>query len=142
GRSTGARARLFPADPASGASIRELLRMSRRNIGLALGEGAAQALHRWDPQSLERRVARVRTDNKLDRHEWLRCEGRLIKTDALDHHQGHDLIGCQDVAWDVAGAGIEFPLTGDEPERLVAATGLPIDRQLLGFYSIVYCSCR
>jgi hypothetical protein len=85
----------------------------------------------------------VRTDNKLDRREWLRGEdGRLIKTDALDHHQGHDLIGCQDAAWDVAGAMIEFALSGAEVERLVAETGLHMDRQLLEFCTVAYCSFR
>lgn len=34
-----------------------------------------------------------------------------MKTDALDHNASHDLIGCQDVAWDIAGACVEFDLS-------------------------------
>lgn len=144
GRYIGTRARLFPADGASGASIEELLTMCRRNISLALGESAARPLNGWNPGSLE---ARVRTDNKLDREKWLRtADGRLLKADALDHHCGHDLVGCQDLAWDIAGASIEFNLGPDECRRLIRtserASGRKVDRGLLGFYLIGYSAFR
>jgi hypothetical protein len=85
----------------------------------------------------------VRTDNKLDRREWLRSrDGRLLKTDALDHHQAHDLIGCQSVEWDVAGAITEFALEFGQTGRLIAATGLPIDASLLAFFRIAYPAFR
>jgi hypothetical protein len=143
GRYIGARARLFPAAEESGAGVDELLTMCRRNISLAFGETACRALDRFDARALQQRVRRVRTDNKLDRHEWLRSlGGRLIKTDALDHHQGHDLIGCQDLAWDVAGAGVEFGLTPEETARLIDATGSMIDGELLDFCRIAYASFR
>jgi hypothetical protein len=89
------------------------------------------------------RVHRIRTDNKLDRNEWLRLrDGRVLKTDALDHHQGHDLIGCQDVAWDVAGAIVEFGLGPREADRLISASGLSVDPDLLAFSQIAYCVFR
>jgi len=88
-------------------------------------------------------VRRVRTDNKLDREEWLRlADGRLIKTDALDHHRGHDLIGCQDAAWDTAGAIAEFDLDDAQARRLIAASDLPIHAALLAFYRIAYAAFR
>ncbi|MFL6721352.1 MAG: hypothetical protein ACJ8FT_06060 [Sphingomonas sp.] len=143
GRYIGARARLFPADDRSGASIEELRTMCRRNISLALGGHAARAAERFDVEALSRSVRPVRTDNKLDRCEWLRVDdGRLVKVDALDHHHGHDLIGCQDAAWDVAGAAVEFGLTAAETDGLIAATGLKVDRELLEFCRIAYCSFR
>lgn len=143
GRYIGTRARLFPAPPGSGASVAELMQMCRRNIALALGERAAWAVDRFDEQALSRCDSRVRTDNKLDREEWLRLpDGRLVKTDALDHHQGHDLIGCQDPAWDVAGAIVEFGLDAAQADRLIAAAGLTIDRQLLAFDRLAYCAFR
>src|SRR5206468_5416318 len=118
GRYLGARARLFPADAGSGATVDELIAMCRRNISLAFGEEVAGRLPPWDTVTLSARVARVRTDNKLDRTEWLRAPGgRLLKTDGLDHHQAHDLIGCQDIAWDVAGAITEFDLDDSETAR-------------------------
>jgi hypothetical protein len=143
GRYIGARARLFPAEHAGGASIEELLSMSRHNIALALGPDAARMLDQFDADLLAPRVHRVRTDNKLDRHEWLRLrDGRVLKTDAVDHHQAHDLIGCQDVAWDIACAIVEFGLDPCEADRLVAASGLSIDPELLAFSQVAYCAFR
>jgi hypothetical protein len=147
GRYIGARARLFPAGEDSGASIAELLTMCRRNIGLALGDDHGRALGTWDVRSLRQRVRRVRTDNKLDAEEWLRLpNGRLLKADAVDHHQAHDLVGCQDLAWDVAGAISEFALAEDEARRLIAsseqASGRSLDPSLLDFYRIAYAAFR
>ncbi|WP_431268207.1 hypothetical protein [Dankookia sp. P2] len=48
----------------------------------------------------------------------------------MDHHAAHDLIGCQDIAWDVAGAMVELGL---DPV-------LPVDRGLLGFLLPCYCA--
>jgi hypothetical protein len=82
----------------------------------------------------------------LDRIEWLRLPDRLLKTDALDHHQAHDLIGCQDIAWDVAGAVIEFELDAGEADGLTHATehasGRHVDPELLQFYCICYLAFR
>lgn len=143
GRYLGARARLFPADEESGASIDELLTMCRRNITLALGSDACSRLDRFDASWLQACVRRVRTDNKLDRNQWL-ClgDGRLVKTGAVDHHKGHDLVGCQDIAWDVAGASIEFELTAEETARLIACTGCDVNPALLEFCAIAYSSFR
>jgi len=41
-----------------------------------------------------------------------------LKTDAVDHHAGHDLVRCQDIAWDFAGAAIEFELSASERETM------------------------
>jgi hypothetical protein len=140
GRYIGARARLFPAGNARGATIEELLTMCRRNFSVALG---AELPGSWDPAALSHRITRVRTDNKLDRCEWLRMrDGRLLKCDALDHHQGHDLIGCQDAAWDVAGAIVEFDVEANETERLIGPTNHSLDRELLEFYRMAYCCFR
>jgi hypothetical protein len=145
-RYLGVRARLFPAAAGSGASIRKLAKMVGRNVSLTLGGDAAARLEpsAEELDRLERRVVRVRTDNKLDHHEWRRMpDGRLLKTDALDHHQSHDLIGCQDLAWDVAGAICELDLPSEE---LIAPTeeaaGRVTDPQLLGFYRIAYPAFR
>jgi hypothetical protein len=136
----GARARLFPAEGESGASVPELFEMIRRNVGLALG---LEVGCRWNLDMLDGRVRRVRTDNKLDRKEWLRLpDGRLIKCDALDHHHDHDLIGCQDPGWDLAGAMVEFDLPRGALEALVAAAQLPRDCGDVLFYELAYCAFR
>jgi len=145
GRYIGARARLFPAGPGSGATLLELLEMTRRNVSLALGGGAASSIDRIaeNIRALAQRVVPVRTDNKLTPHEWLRTsDGRLIKTDGLDHHQGHDLIGCQDVAWDIAGAAVEFDLDTLETKRLIDSAQCRADPELLGFCRLAYLAFR
>jgi hypothetical protein len=52
----------------------------------------------------------VRLDARMQPYEWLRTEGGYIKTDAFDHHDDHFLPGCQDIAWDLAGASVEMEL--------------------------------
>jgi hypothetical protein len=143
GRYIGARARLFPAEPSGGATMDELLTMCRRNISLAFGDAGARALAQVTLKAQSPRTRRVRTDNKLDRAKWIRlANGKLLKTDALDHHQAHDLIGCQSIEWDVAGAVTEFDLNADESARLIAATGQAIDFDLLHSYRIAYVAFR
>lgn len=142
------RAKLLPSPSGSGASIQELLRMTRRNISVEFGDELARSVAHWDARvaDLERRILRVRTDNKLERHEWLRApSGRLLKTDALDHHQSHDLIGCQDVAWDVTGAIVEFDLDQNGSRAFVEAieqSAVGVDRELVAFYRVAYLAFR
>ncbi|MGK6317066.1 hypothetical protein [Neorhizobium sp. DT-125] len=120
GRYLGFRARHLPA-PGGGASIHDLCHMAAFNIGEAATPETAEKLRRLigSPNRFRGRLRRVDTDNRLHPWEWLlTADGRLIKTDALDHNAAHDLVGCQDIAWDVAGAGVEFELTGEERNRL------------------------
>jgi hypothetical protein len=145
----GTRAKLFPVASGSGASVGKLIEMARRNVSIEFGDAAATCLEKWKTRAheLDRAIVRVRTDNKLDRHEWLRTEsGELIKADALDHHQAHDLIGCQDMAWDVAGAMIEFDVGQVDHDCFVEwvqhDSGRTIDRELLRFYRIAYLAFR
>jgi len=145
----GTRARLLPATSGSGATVDELVTMMRRNISLEFGDELARAVDPWSARAadLQRRIVRVRTDNKLDRKEWLRSgAGALIKTDALDHHQAHDLVGCQDVAWDVAGAMIEIDVSQNESAAFIAAVenaaGREVDLDLLRFYRVAYLAFR
>ncbi|WP_426756515.1 hypothetical protein [Myxococcus sp. Y35] len=106
-----------------GASTRELWEMARYNTEAALGRQVAQALHVWMPRlgALERMVRRTVTDNRMHAWEWLVLPGgRLLKADAVDHHRGTDLVGCQDLAWDLAGAAVELSLDDAEVAALCA----------------------
>jgi hypothetical protein len=134
----GLRARALEAEDAAGASCVDLAGMAVHNTRLALGDAAATALESrlGGADWLEARVRRVRTDNRLQLWEWLVTDdGRLVKADALDHCAAHDLVGCQDIAWDVAAAVVEFDLTAGEQEQLCAhvesASGEPVRRDLL-----------
>lgn len=134
-------ARGLPRAPrVAGASPASLLDMARHNAGAALGADAAAALERWR-ERLPRLAAGLRpvaTDGRLQACEWLVVpDGRLLKTDGVDHHAGHDLIGCQDVAWDVAGAAVELDLDPDERARVARAAGRR-DEEVLGFHEDCY----
>ncbi|TPG53368.1 hypothetical protein EAH89_16595 [Roseomonas nepalensis] len=120
------RAHHLPAGEAEGAPLAALWEMARHNTAEALGEDAAAGLDAWKPRlpALAARGRRVRTDNRLHAWEWLVLPGgRLLKADAVDHAAAHDLVGCQDIAWDVAGAAVELDLSMEERERLRALAG-------------------
>jgi hypothetical protein len=139
------RARRFPADRNDGASLCELIRMLRANTAEALGEATAIRLERRiaDEANAVARTRPVNIDGRLHRWEWLETDGGdLVKTDAIDHSRQHDLIGCQDPCWDIAGAKLEFELTQRETDRLVQAVAArldgTIDRHLLTVFAACY----
>lgn len=144
-RYLGFRRRRFPAEAGEGASLSALWDMARHNAALALGDAPAAALDPWKPRlpALESQVHRVRTDNRLHAWEWLvRPDGSLLKTDAVDHAAAHDLIGCQDIAWDVAGACVELGLDAAERRQLCAGleqeAGVAVAPELLAFLEPCY----
>jgi hypothetical protein len=142
----GFRARHFAvAGGACGALPGRLLEMARHNTAQSLGHAWAARLDRWGARLawLTEQRQPVETDNKLHAWEWLvPPEGGLLKADALDHHEAHDLIGCQDIAWDVAGATVELALTSQEQavlvQRVTQAGGRRVDPELLAFYLPCY----
>jgi len=139
-RYLGFRARRMPAGAAEGASLGTLWEMARHNAAEALGDATAGRLDAWRPRlpGLERLVRRVWTDNRMQPWEWLVLPGGgLLKADAADHAAAHDLVGCQDIAWDVAGAAVELGLTRAERDRLRAGMG-GVDAALLRFMSACY----
>ncbi|MDB4963842.1 MAG: hypothetical protein JWP01_3841 [Myxococcales bacterium] len=134
---------LITAEP--GASLPKLLEMARHNTTLALGARTAAAFDRFAPRlaSLARSVRAIEIDGRLHVWEWLvRADGSLVKTDALDHHAAHDLVGCQDLTWDLAGAGYELEMSHHEQHRLAstvaAITGRAHDPELLRFMRLCY----
>jgi hypothetical protein len=139
------RARRFPADRSDGASLCELVRMLRANTGEALGEPTAIRLERriTDEANAVTRVRPINIDGRLHSWEWLETAGGgLVKTDAVDHSRQHDLIGCQDPCWDIAGAKLEFQLTQREVDRLIQAISARldggVDRHLLAVFDACY----
>ncbi|MBX6744012.1 MAG: hypothetical protein IRY87_18405 [Acetobacteraceae bacterium] len=142
----GFRARSFPAAPERGASLLRLWEMARHNTEEALGPDLARRFDRWAPAELARLAVRlnpVETDNRLHAWEWLVLpDGRILKCDATDHHAAHDLVGCQDIAWDVAGAVVELDLPDAASARLRAlverGSGRTIDPRLLALLMPCY----
>jgi hypothetical protein len=140
GRYLGLRALAFPAEAEDGASLEDLAVMTRVNVAALKGQAAADAL---PAPPIKAKPKPIHVDGRLHRWEWITTrDERLIKTDALDHSCGHDLVGCQDVAWDVAGARVELELDEAEVERLCAAVAgvcdRPVDKDLLAFFDLAY----
>ncbi|MFZ5676391.1 MAG: hypothetical protein ACOZAM_25810 [Pseudomonadota bacterium] len=119
---------LGPSD--GGASLERLCEMAQQNTREVLG---AERGERLEPliggaHRLQHLIAPICVDGRLHAWEWLREGPNLIKTDAVDHCRGHDLVGGQDVLWDVAGALVEYDLTGSELSMLRKALGRQSDR--------------
>lgn len=132
------------AVPRTGASLADLHAMATANAREAIGIGAL-ALEKWLGKlaELERSVVPIEIDGRMHAWEWLvRIDGTIVKTDAVDHHASHDLVGCQDVAWDLAGAQVELCFESHEVEhasRIIAdIAGRAPDPGLVAFYRVCY----
>lgn len=138
------RAGRFPAGPdRQGASPASLLEMAEFNASQALGDGA-ERLRAWRQRlpELSALARPVLTDNRMHAWEWLVTpEGEILKSDALDHHAGNDLVGAQDSAWDLAGAILELDLSEEERGCLLeslARRGVRTSPVQLAFYTSTY----
>jgi len=57
----------------------------------------------------------VIADGRMQPHEWLLTkEGRLLKTDSGSHGDDHFFPGATDIAWDLAGAMVEWRMTEEQ----------------------------
>lgn len=54
----------------------------------------------------------VLVDGRMQPHEWILAH-RIFKTDSVDHGDNHFFPGPCDIAWDLAGAAIEWQMTPD-----------------------------
>jgi hypothetical protein len=130
------------AEPSSGeTTLREMI---RTNLTEGLGEGEFERIDRLLPQTWTERPAAL--DARMQPHEWLRTAHGFVKTDAVDHHDDHFLPGCQDIAWDVAGATLELELDAEARSFLVSRyQALSGDRTIsrrLPHYAIAYLAFR
>jgi hypothetical protein len=128
-----------------GASLEDLRRMALINAEELLGPAAACRIGEriGDAGRLASNLGSVDTDNRLHAWEWIVSpDGKILKTDALDHSAAHDLIGCQDIAWDIAGAAVEFGLSADEREelrhRVAAAAGYATGNEVVALFELFY----
>jgi hypothetical protein len=132
----------------SGASAGELASMAAQNSREALGENQAEALKAWFASQPSHHIARrIEIDGRLLPWEFLVCpDGTLLKTDAVDHCRSHDLVGCQCVEWDIAGAKVEYELSDAEFSRLVecveAGASHAVDLSLAAFMEPCYLALQ
>ncbi|HEX8985596.1 MAG TPA: hypothetical protein VF767_09200 [Bryobacteraceae bacterium] len=131
--------RFLASEPAAapGAGFDELLEMIRVNTADAVAPGT---LERYREAFAGAPVCAI--DGRMLPHEWLLTPRGYIKTDSLDHHDGHFLPGPQNIAWDVAGAGVEFAF---EEAALAGFAGRVGGAGLvarLPFYRVAYLAFR
>jgi hypothetical protein len=92
----------------------------------------------------------VLTDGRMQPHEWIRRSDRAwIKVDACSHGDDHFFPGPVDIAWDLAGAIVEWEMNRDAEEFLLARfrrlTGddptqrLPVFLLAYAIFRLVYC---
>ena len=99
----------------------------------------------FDPELL-RSQNMVVVDGHMNPHEWLgTANGRLLKTDSATHGDDHFFPGPTDVAWDIAGAALEWNLHRDALDFLLSQyrllTGEDL-RQRLQIFLITYAVFR
>jgi adenine/guanine phosphoribosyltransferase-like PRPP-binding protein len=80
----------------------------------------------------------VIADGRMQPHEWLLTrEGRLLKTDSGSHGDDHFFPGATDIAWDLAGAMVEWRMNQDQATVFLdlyrRASGDDASRRIDGF---------
>lgn len=58
-------------------------------------------------------------DGRMQPHEWLLTERGVIKTDGCAHGDDHFFPGPADIAWDLAGAIVEWDMGRDAAQRFL-----------------------
>ncbi|MBZ5494220.1 MAG: hypothetical protein LAO76_25120 [Acidobacteriia bacterium] len=100
---------------------------------------------------VELRVERpVIADGKMQPHEWLLSkEGKLLKTDSGSHGDDHFFPGATDIAWDLAGAIVEWKMNEEQTTEFLnlyhRASGDDASTRMDGFikayavFRLAYC---
>ncbi len=85
-------------------------------------------------------------DNRMFPHEWLRTAAGYVKTDGVEHHDDHFLPGCQDIAWDIAAAQVEFGMNAAQgtefARRYAQLSGDGTVAARLPFYRLAWLAFR
>ncbi|HEY6273240.1 MAG TPA: hypothetical protein VIX19_14770 [Terriglobales bacterium] len=64
----------------------------------------------------------VLADGRMQPHEWvLAADGQMLKTDSGCHGDDHFFPGVTDIAWDLAGAIVEWSMTHPQAEAFLEA---------------------
>ncbi len=117
----------------------ELGQMLEHNVQQEFG--CDLALHRDEfiPRNL------VLADGRMQPFEWVASGGRFYKTDAISHGDDHFFPGPCDVAWDLAGAAVEWHLDPSAMDFLVTRfrqlSGIDASRRI-PIYTLAYCVFR
>jgi hypothetical protein len=133
------------------ASLERLREMLYWNTWESLGEAMAERTRRWNGLAPERSWPAY-GDGWLAPQAWVRrTDGRLIKVDCAGHSMDHTMVGSQPLAWDLAGAMVEWNLDGQTAhgeaaspllKAFVAAGGEMLPVEALAFYRMAYAAFR
>ena len=93
----------------------DLEMMVRTNLTEEFGSDPRQA-----PASLHL-VRPVVADGRMQPWEWIVADGRLVKFDGASHGDDHFFPGPTDIAWDLAGAIVEFSVSGVDQSAIAPA---------------------
>lgn len=133
-----------PAEP--DLSAEAMLQMVEINVSEGLGKRWAQKTRALAKMKLLLEHGSADIDGRMLPHEWIYSDGRYLKTDALDHHTDQFFPKRQDIAWDLAGAAVEFGFDRAQTEFLLDRYAhLAKDRiaaERFRLYSICYLSYR
>lgn len=96
---------------------------------------------RFDPAQIES-AQPVLVDGRMQPFEWIESpQGELLKTDAISHGDNHFFPGPCDIAWDLAGAIVEWELNSEAADFLVRRfkqlSGVDV-KQKLKVYTLAY----
>jgi hypothetical protein len=137
------------ADGEARVAIERLTEMLHVNIGESFGDEAAELLPRYQPSDhpSARDLQSTYGDGHMQPYEWIVDRAnQLHKVDSVGHESDHTLVGQQSVAWDIAGAIVEWRLEDDAIERLLkaftAAGGVYLELDTLNFYRAAYLALR
>jgi hypothetical protein len=101
--------------------------------------------------TVELRLERpVIADGRMQPHEWLlSTEGELLKTDSGSHGDDHFFPGATDIAWDLAGAIVEWQMNKQQTTEFLnlyhRASGDDANARIDGFikaytvFRLAYC---
>jgi hypothetical protein len=118
----------------------ELANMLKFNVQQEFGREI-----RFDPELLGNRSP-VLVDGRMQPFEWVASpQGELLKTDAISHGDNHFFPGPCDIAWDLAGAIVEWDLSFDAADFLLRKfkqlSSIEVSEKL-DAYLLAYCVFR
>jgi hypothetical protein len=137
------RAKEFPVAPRDPSQLPDMLRF---NLSQEFDEELAHSVN----ADLLAASTPVVTDGRMQPHEWVRgFDGKIVKIDAYSHGDDHFFPGPTDIAWDLAGAMVEWQMRQDAEDSLIARfhrlTGdnpshrLPLFRLAYSVFRLAYC---
>jgi hypothetical protein len=101
-----------------GHSSHQLEQMARFNAQQEFGAEVGRAIE--IPDGALASEAPIVPDARMQPHEWLVTEdGRILKLDGAEHGDDHFFPGPTDIAWDLAGAIIEWQMNSEAQDMLL-----------------------